>query len=165
MSQTYDVSISRRGGFNNLAEARAHRNVVGKLTELLDTAKSTAEQLKGADLVDIASTGSDFNKDLAAGKGHVVMLTEGAGAELTYNPTDGSVRSLVLELPGQKFTQMGSSYKLEEGGITTYCQVDQQRGVLSIMDAEQDVPRIFGDVKPQQLTAGTFQLGKPILIF
>lgn len=165
MSQTYDVAISRTGGFKNLTEASAHRKVVGKLTELVSQATTVADQLRGADQVDIASTGSELNKDLAAGKGHVVMLSENAGAELNYNPTDNSTRSLTLELPGQKLTQMGGSYKLEEGGITTYFKLDDKRGVLSIMDAEQDVPRIFGEVDPKQLTAGTFQLGQPILIF
>ena len=170
MQQTYDISISRRGGFGSLQEAMAHRKVVGRLTELVEQSTTVAQQLRQADVVEVGQTGSDLNRDLAPGQGQVVMMSESEGqplygAELSYNPADGSTRNLTLELPGSKLTQLGSTYKLEEGGVTTYFKHDANRGVLSVMDAEADVPRIFGGADPQKLTAGTLQLGQPLLIF
>lgn len=157
---SYDVAIARTGGFTSLAEAKAHRSVVGKLSQQVELAKSVASDCREIDQVDVGKVGTELYKDLAAGKGHVIMLSqpEGSplfGAELTYNPADGSIRSLVVDMGESKLTQQGSTFKLEEKGVTTYFRKDEQRGVFTIMDAEKDVPRIFGDADPQKLTAGT----------
>lgn len=167
---SYDVAIARTGGFTSLAEAKAHRSVVGKLSRQVELAKSVASDCREIDQVDVGKVGTELYKDLAAGKGHVIMLSqpEGSpllGAELTYNPADGSIRSLVVDMGESKLTQQGSTFKLEEKGVTTYFRQDEQRGVFTIMDAEKDVPRIFGDADPQKLTAGTIQLNQPILMF
>jgi hypothetical protein len=167
---SYDVAIARTGGFTSLAEAKAHRSVIGKLSQQVDLAKSVANDCREVDQVDVGKTGTELYKDLAAGKGHVIMLSqpEGSpllGAELNYNPADGTTRSLVVDMGDSKLTQQGSSFKLEENGVTTYFRKDEQRGVFTIMDGEADVPRIFGDADPAKLTAGTIQLNQPILMF
>ena len=167
---SFDVAIARTGGFTSLAEAKAHRSVVGKLSQQVELARSVANDCRESDQVDVGKVGTDLYKDLAAGKGHVIMLSqpEGSpllGAELTYNPADGTTRSLVVDMGESKLSQQGSTFKLEENGITTYFRQDEQRGVFTIMDGEKDVPRIFGDADPQKLTAGTVQLNQPILMF
>jgi hypothetical protein len=86
------------------------------------------------------------------------------GAELHYQE-DGTTRSLVVDMEEAKLTQQGSTFKLEENEVTTYFRLDEQRGVFSVLDAEAEVPRIFGDADPAKLTAGTLQLGQPILLF
>lgn len=169
MSQ-FQVAITRNGGFTSLAEAKAHRSVIGKLSSQVELAKSAASDCREVDKVEVASTGSELYKDLAAGEGHVVMLSQpqGAplmGAELTYNPADGKTRSLIVDMGDSKLTQQGSTFKLEENGVTTYFQQDEQRGVFTIFDADAEVPRIFGDADPQKLIAGTIQIDTPILIF
>ncbi len=166
---SYDVAIARTG-FTSLSEAMAHRNVIGKLNQQVDLAQSVASDCREIDQVDVGKVSSELYKDLAAGKGHVIMLSqpEGApvyGAELNYNPADGTTRSLVVEMGDNKLTQQGSTYKLEENGITTYFRKDEQRGVFTIMDGEADVPRIFGKADAAKLTAGTIQLNQPILMF
>lgn len=167
---SYDVAIARSGGFKSLAEAKAHHTVIGKLNDQVKLANSVAKDCRENDLVEINTTTSKLYKDLAAGQGHVIMLSQPEGqplfgAELTYNPADGATRSLVVDMSESKLTQQGSSYKLEENGVTTYFRKDEQRGVFTIMDGEADVPRIFGDADPQKLTAGTIQLNQPILMF
>ena len=170
MNAQYDISIARQGGFGSLAEAKAHRSVIGKLQSNVELSKSVASDWREADKVEVGKAESKPYSDLAAGLGHVVMLVEAEGkplmgAELTYNPADGSTRSLVVDQGDSKLTQQGLTYKLEEQGATTYFRLDEQRGVFTVMDAEAEVPRIFGDIEPAKLTAGTLQLGQPILIF
>lgn len=167
---SYDVAIARRGGFTSLAEAKAHHSVIGKLSEQITLANSVAKDCREVDVVEIDQTSSKLYKDLAPGKGHVIMLSqpEGApllGAELNYNPDNGETRSLIVDMGQSKLTQQGSTFKLEENGVTTYFRRDMSRGVFTIMDGEKDVPRIFGDADPQKLTAGTIQLNQPILMF
>lgn len=166
----YDIPISRQGGFGSLKDAKAHRAVIGKLQENVELSKSVAADLKEADKVDIGKVSSDLYEDLAPGEGHVIMLSqpEGAplmGAELTYNPQDGATRRLELDLGDSSLVQQGSTYKLKEGEVTTYFKLDEQRGVYTVMDADSEVPRIFGEADPNKLTAGTIQLGAPLLIF
>jgi len=165
----YDISIARNGGFSSLADAKAHRTIVGKLQQQVDLSRSVASDLREADRVEVGKTGSELYQDLAPGKGHVIMLSQPEGqplmgAELRYND-DGSTRSLALDLGESKLTQQGGTYKLEEQGATTFFRLDEQRGVFSVMDAEAEVPRIFGQADPNKLVAGTIQLGQPILLF
>lgn len=170
MQQTFDIAVNRPSGYGSLQEAMAHRKVVGKLMEKVEQSNAVSQQLRDVDVVEVAQTEPELNRDLAAGKGHVIMLSESDeqplyGAELSYNPADGSTRSLTLELPDSKLSLLGTSYKLEEGGVTTYFRHDPSRGVLSVMDPEADVPRIFNGADPLKLTAGTIQSGQGFLIF
>lgn len=170
MQQTFDIAVKRPNGYGSLQEAMAHRKVVGKLMGKIEESAQVAEQLKAADVVDVSSSDSELNRDLAPGKGHVIMLNEGVnesvyGAELKYNVNDGSTRSLTLELADSKLNQVGTSFKLEENGVTTYFRHDPVRGVLSIMDGKTDVPQIFGGADPNKLTAGTIQSGQGFLVF
>ncbi len=165
----YDVSIARQGGFSSLTDAKAHRSLIGKLQSQVEMAREVANDLRAEDQVDIGKVGSELYQDLAPGKGHVIMLSQPEGqplfgAELHYQP-DGSTRSLVVDLGEARLTQQGSTFKLEENEVTTYFRLDEQRGVFSVLDAEAEVPRIFGDADPAKLTAGTLQLGQPILLF
>ncbi len=166
----YDIPISMQGGFRSLNDAKAHRSVVGKLQQNVEISKSVAADLKGEDKVEIGKVSSNLYEDLAPGEGHVIMLSqpEGAplmGAELTYNPQDGATRRLELDLGSSKLVQQGSTYKLQEGDVTTYFKLDEQRGVFTVLDADSEVPRIFGEADPNKLTGGTLQLGAPLLIF
>ena len=170
MQQTYDIAVKRPNGYGSLQEAMAHRKVVGKLMEKIDQSSQVAEQLKAADVVDVSSGESELNRDLAPGKGHVIMLNESEGqpmygAELKYNEKDGSIRSLSLELPDSKLNQVGTSFKLEENGVTTYFRHDAARGVLSVMDGKADVPQIFGGTDPAKLMGTTFQSNQGFIIF
>lgn len=167
---SYDLPISMPGGFKSMADAKAHRSVVGKLQKSIELAKSTAGDLREADKVDVQSATSELYQDLAPGKGKVIMLSqpEGGplmGAELDYNPTDGSTRRLEMDLGDSKLVQQGSTFKLQEGEVTTYFKMDEKRQVLTVMDADSEVPRIFGDADPNHLIGGTIQLPQPILIF
>lgn len=166
----YDIPLLRQGGFGSLAEAKAHRSVVTRLTEQIDLARSVADDWREADRVDVGTVGSELYKDLAPGKGHVIMLTqpEGAplmGAELHYDPETGVTRRLVVDQGDVRLTQQGSAYKLEEHGVTTYFRLDPERQVLTVWDAESEVPRIFGGADPVKLTGGALQLSKPIVLF
>lgn len=166
----YDIPISMPGGFKSMADAKAHRSVVGRLQQMVDISRSTAQDLKDADRVEVGKTGSDLYTDLAPGQGHVIMLSQPEGrplmgAELRYNPADGQVRSLQLDLGESKLDQQGQTFKLEEQGTTTYFKLDEQRGVFTVLDTEAQVPRIFGDANPQSLIGGTLQLNSPILIY
>jgi len=165
----YDISIARQGGFSSLADAKAHRSLIGKLQSQVELAREVANDLRSEDQVDIGKVGSELYQDLAPGKGHVIMLSQPEGqpllgAELHYQE-DGTTRSLVVDMEEAKLTQQGSTFKLEENEVTTYFRLDEQRGVFSVLDAEAEVPRIFGDADPAKLTAGTLQLGQPILLF
>lgn len=165
MNQVFDLRIDRSNGFANLSEAMGHRRVVGKLMEKVELAQSTAAQLVQADDVQLSG-----NQDLAPGKGHVILLSktpdgQDYGAELKYNPKDGNVSTFELQMPGSKLTQLGSSFKLEEGGVTTYFRPDNNRGVLAVMDSQAEIPRIFGDADPNKLTGGALQSGQGILMF
>ena len=167
---SYDIPVARQGGFSSLADAKAHRSVIGKLQRNVELSQSTAADLREADKVEVGKSGSDLYADLAPGEGHVVMLSQPEGqplmgAELNYNPADGTTRSLIVDMGDSKLTQQGSTYKLEEQGATTYFRLDDKRGVYTVMDADSEVPRIFGDADPLKLTAGTIQLGQPIIIF
>ena len=167
---SYDVAITRRGGFSSLTESRAHHLVVGKLSQQVELARSVANDCREIDRAEIGTIGSDLYKDLAAGKGRVIMLSqpEGSplfGAELTYNPADDSIQNLVVQMGENKLTQKDSTYKLEEKGITTFFRHDEARGVFTIMDGETEIPRIFGGVDPRLLTADTPQPGQPIPMF
>lgn len=165
----YDVSIARQGGFSSLSDAMAHRGLIAKLQGQMELAQQVAADLRSEDQVEIGKVGSELYKDLAPGKGHVVMLSQPEGqplfgAELHYQD-DGTTRSLVVEMGDSKLSQQGSTFKLEEQEVTTYFRLDEQRGVFSVLDADAEVPRIFGDADPARLTAGTLQLGQPILLF
>lgn len=167
---SYDIAIQRNGGFSSLKEAKAHRAVIGKLTNQVELAKSVAADCREIDKADIGKTGSDLYKDLAPELGKVVLLSQPEnspllGAELSYNPADGATKFLVVDMDSSKLTQSGSSYKLEENGVTTYFRQDTQRGVFTIMDSESEVPRIFGDADPQKLIGGTIQTNQPFILF
>jgi hypothetical protein len=170
VQQTYDIAVKRPGGYGSLQEAMAHRKVVGKLMEKIDQSSQVAEQLRTADVAEVSSSEPELNRDLAAGKGHVIMISEDEGqplygAELSYNVNDGTTRSLTIELPDSKLNQLGTSFKLEENGVTTYFRHDAARGVLSVMDGKADVPQIFNGADPNKLTAGTIQSGQGFLVF
>lgn len=167
---SYDLPISMPGGFKSMADAKAHRNVVGKLQKSVELARATAADLRAADKVDVQSATSELYQDLAPGKGKVIMLSQPdggplMGAELDYNPADDSTRRLEMDLGDSKLVQQGSTFKLQEGEVTTYFKLDDKRQVITVMDADADVPRIFGGVDPQNLTGKTLQLPQPILIF
>jgi hypothetical protein len=162
------------GGFKDLRTAVAHGRLLKKLNDSRALATEVAGKLRDNDVVEIASTPSELYKDLAAGKGHVIMLTQQEGkpiigAELNYNPRDNSTTNLTLELENSKLTQTTSSYKLEEGKgkdkVTTYFKYDDKRGVVSVLDDEAEVPRIFEGADPKNLIGSTLQGGIPIIIF
>lgn len=169
----FDIPLSVAGGFSSLADAKAHRNITQKLIQNRDLAAETASEMRALDEVEIGSTASELGKDLAAGKGKVIILnqTEGkplVGAELSYNPADNSTKNLILDLDDHQLTQYGSTYRLDEGqgedGVTTYFKFDERRGVVSVLDPDSDVPRIFGDANPDNLTKGVIQPGVPTII-
>ncbi len=173
MSQ-FDIPIRMPGGFKSLEAAKAHREIVGKLVEKRAMAAEAAEDLKSIDKVEIDSTPSDLYTDLAPGKGHVILLSQPEGqpllgAELNYDPNTGETRRLVIDLDSRKLTQAGESFKLEQNGeggsSTTYFRFDDRRGVVSVVDPERQVPAIFGDADPKELTAKTLQASQPILLF
>lgn len=170
MSQPFYIPAARTGGFNSLAEASAHRAVAGKLMGKIEQAKQAAEEMKGIDVADIGKIGTELNVDLAKDIGHVVVLSENAkgeptGGEVFYNPADGKVRALTYEEPGSKLEMRGNSYKLTEGDVTTFFALNPERGVLAVLDGDAEVPRIFGGIDPQKLTAGTIQMGPAPLIW
>lgn len=169
----FDIPLSMAGGFTSLADAKAHRNITQKFIQNRDLAAETASDMREIDEVEIGSTPSDLYKDLAAGKGKVIFLSqpEGSpvlGAELDYNPTDNSTKSLVMDLGDHKLTQYGNTYRLDEGEgketVTTYFKFDERRGVVSVLDPNNDVPRVFGDADPNKLTKGVIQPGAPTII-
>lgn len=169
----FDVPLSMAGGFSSLADAKAHRNITSKLQQHRELATETANDMREIDEVEIGSTPSDLYKDLAAGAGKVILLSqpEGSpllGAELSYDPADNSTKHLVMELSDSKLTQYGSTYRLDEGQgkdeVTTYFRFDDNRGVVSILDPDSEVPRVFGDADPNKLTKGVLQPGVPNII-
>jgi hypothetical protein len=169
----YDIPLSMSGGFQSLADAKAHRNVMSKLLDNRNLATETADDMREIDAVELGSTPSDLYKDLAAGKGHVIILSQPEGrpvlgAELNYNPADGSTKSMVMDFGDSKLTQYGSTYKLDEGEgkeqVTTYFKFDDNRGVVSVLDPDAEVPRIFGEADPDKLTKGVLQPGVPTII-
>lgn len=132
-----EIPLTRPGGFPSLEEAKAHRSLVAKLMGQIELARSVADDWREADKVEVGSVGSELYRDLAPGQGHVVMLTqpEGAplmGAELRYDPADGSVQSLVIDQAERVLSFDGSSYTLVEGGVTTRFSLDEARGVLTV---------------------------------
>jgi hypothetical protein len=169
MKATYDLPI--RQNFTSLTEARAHRQVVGTLTQQLEIARQTSADLREADKVEVGKVPSELYKDLASGEGHVIMLSQPedkplAAAELKYDPKSGNLTSLEIDYGnGSKLHQVRSTYKFEQDGVTTFFRHDEARGVLTIMDGETDVPRIFGDADPAKLTAGTIQSNSTIFIY
>jgi hypothetical protein len=165
----YDIPLTRPG-FGALSEAMAHRQVVGKLIARKELAAQVAQDWSEADKDKVESSGGELYKDLAPGKGHVIMLSQPEGrplmgAELTYDVKTHATKTLNIDMGEAKLSQVGETYKLEEDGATTFFRVDDLRGVLTVMDADSEVPRIFGKADPAKLTAGTLQLGQPILIF
>lgn len=166
----YDIPISMQGGFKALPDAKGHRNVIGKLQQSVELAKSLTSDLKEMDKVELGATPSDLYKDLAPGQGHVIMLSqpEGSplmGAELDYNTTTGDTKRLVIDMGDSKLTQMGSTFKLEEPNATTFFLQDAQRGTFTVLDPEKEVPRIFSGADPVKLMGGLIQLNHPILLF
>ncbi|MBI3928480.1 MAG: hypothetical protein HY319_23260 [Armatimonadetes bacterium] len=166
----YDVPIAVRGGFSSLSDAMAHRRVIQRLEDAVQTAASVAEDLRGEDKAELGATPTDLYTDLAPGLGHVIVLSQPEGqplmgAELHYRPESGEVQTLSLDLGEAKIDQVGHTFKLQEDGATTFFQKDERRGVYTIMDPDQEVPALFQGADPQKLTAGTIQLGAPILIF
>lgn len=134
-----DIPLVRQGGFPSLEEAKTHRATVDRLKGQIELARSVAADWREADRVDVGAVGSELYKDLAPGRGHVVMLTqpEGAplmGAELHYDPKDGTVQRLVVDQGDRVLTQEGSLFRLEEQGTTTWFQLDEQRQVLTVWD-------------------------------
>lgn len=169
----FDIPLSMAGGFSSLADAKAHRNVTSKLLQHRDLAAETAEDMRSIDAVEIGSTPSDLYKDLAPGKGKVIILSQPEGkpllgAELDYNPADGSTRNMVMDFGDSKLTQFGGTYRLDEGQgqdqVTTYFKFDTNRNVVSVLDPESDVPRVFGEADPNKLTKGVIQPGVPNII-
>lgn len=166
----YDISVQSKGGFPSAVAAKAHRQVVGKLAERMELAKSVASDCQEVDKAEVGNPGSELYRDLAAGQGHVIMLSQPEGgplmsAELNYNPQDGNLRRLEVDMGDYKLTQQGSTFKLQEGEVTTYFRLDEKRGVITVQDPDSETPRIFGGVDPQLLCGNTLQLGQPILIF
>jgi hypothetical protein len=179
LKQVY-IPLSKPGGFKDLNAAKVHREVVAKAQELRDTADETIGDLKSADVADIGSTPSDEWTDLAAGKGHVIMVGDNddgtvRGVELRYNPENGDVRSFTADVPQGKLTQGISSseegisptYKWEEnkGGQveTTYFKFDDKAGVLAILDPNNQTPSILKGVNPKEIEGGFIM--NPLTIF
>lgn len=178
-----DIPISMPGGFKSLGAAKAHREITSKVQSLREQATTTAEDMMGQDIADISSTPSKEWTDLAPGLGHVIMVGtdqdgNSRGVEVNYDPSTKQVRHFVAEVPGGRLTQgpasVGESrfsptFKWEEGegdkATTTYFKFDDQRGVISILDLDNDTPAILGDAKLPDLTGKTFQGGIPIITF
>ena len=167
----FDIPISMPGGFQSLADAKAHRSVIAKLQHSLDIAQELSADLRSIDKADLGpATPSELYKDLAPGKGHVIMLTQPEnaplmGAELRYDVESQETRSLVLDFSGSKLTQVGTTYKLEEPSATTYFRLNSQQGVFTVLDADQEVPRLFEGADPKKLVGDTLQTSKPLVIF
>lgn len=174
------IPLSKPGGFENLAAARVHHDVVGKAQDLRAKAEGTIEQLREQDRVDIGSTPSDSFKDLASAKGHVIVLADSdegnAGFELRFNPDNGRTTSFVADLPQGKLTQgadtgaddgISPTYKWEEkvqGKVqTTYFKFDDKSGMLAILDPDNEQPAILKGVEPNQVEGGLVL--NPLTIF
>src|SRR5690606_33216490 len=134
-----------------------------KVTGLRSQAEETSKDLMQADVAEIGSTPSNEWTDLAPGLGHVIMVGDNEdgsvrGVELSYNPENGQVRNFVAEVPEGKLTQGPSSpgsnlsptFKWEADtnndgkAETTYFKFDDNRGVISILDLDNDTPAILG---------------------
>ncbi len=170
-----DIPIAMPGGFKNKEAAMAHRRIVGKLTAHREQMKELASDLVGEDRVDLGDkVPSSPWKDLAPGEGHVVMVGEDesgaiSGYELKYRPKDGSTVHLSVETPDLKLSQSSSeTYCLEEGEgadkVVTYFKFDDARGVIGVLDPNNDVPKVIGDADPRSLIKGTLQGGIPMII-
>lgn len=171
----YNIALSMPGGFQSIADAKAHRNVISKLQQYRDLANETAEDMRGIDRAEIGATPSDLYTDLAAGKGHVIILSQPEGkpvlgAELSYNVNDNSTTNLVMDFGDSKLSHYGSTYRLEEGEgkekVTTYFRFNESDKTpnVAIYDPESDKPRIFGEADPDKLTRGVIQRGTPDFI-
>lgn len=170
-----DIAIAMPGGFKNKETAMAHRRLIGKLTAHRDQMKELAQDLIGEDRVDLGDkVPSTPWKDLAPGAGHVVMVGENesgevSGYELKYRPKDGSTIHLSVETPELELSQSSTeTFCLEEGEgkdkSVTYFKFDDTRGVVSILDPNNEVPKIIGDADPKSLIHGTIQGGVPMII-
>lgn len=170
-----DIPLRMPGGFKDMKVAMAHRKVVGKLTAHREQMKELVGDLIGEDKVDLGDkVASDPWTDLAPGQGHVVMVGENeegavSGYELRYRPDSGSVLSASVETPDMSLSQSSSeTYRLEEGEgddkTVTYFKFDDNRGVVGVLDPNNDVPALLGDANPRELAKGTIQGGIPMII-
>lgn len=165
----FTLPVSMKGGYASLQDAKAHRAVVGKLQQAVQTFEAVTKDLQQQDLVDFASTAPEPGRDLSPKAGQVIVLEhEHNGhkidAEVNFNPANGEVRSGRLEFEGGTLSRGGSTYKLEEGDVTTFF-VFNPRGTFNVADPESDTPRLFGTANPQNLTKGTLQLQEPMILF
>jgi hypothetical protein len=165
----YTLPVSMRGGWESLQDAKAHRAVVGKLQQALATFSAVADELKTKDRVDFDSTPPDSGIDLSKKAGQVIVLEhEHNGhrldAEINFNPENGEVRSGRLDFEGGSLAKAGSTYRLQENDVTTFFYANP-RGTFNVADPESEVPRLFGQANPQNLTKGTLQIQEPMFIF
>lgn len=163
------------GGFKNVKSAMAHRRIVGKLVAHREEMNELVEDLKSEDKVDLGDrVPSEPWTDLNPEEGAVVMVGEDesgavSGYELRFRPRDGSVLSASAETPELKLSRTSSeTYRLEEGDgedkTVTYFKFDDARGVVGVLDPNNEVPRLIGDANPRELVKGTLQGGIPMII-
>ena len=172
LNQVY-IPLSQRGGFKNLESTMAHERVVGLAQNLRNQSTEMIQGLMSEDVADIQSTPSVPYKDLADGKGHVIMLAKNesgstSGVELKYNPESGRANSFVADLPEGKLTMgadlggddgISPTYKWEtnHGGNaeTTYFKFDDKSGTLAILDPNNQQPSILDGVDPNTYQSGS----------
>lgn len=170
----YSIPINMRG-FTSLSAAKAHRQVVGKLTGLRDSAAEVAQDLMGIDKVEVEAETSEPFKDLAAGKGKVIALAESEsqgleGFELDYEPETGRVRRFEADLHNGNLTQNGGTYrwetKDEANPSTTLFSFDDKRGIITVEDPNNAIPAIFEGANPDEITKNSKLIltSSPILI-
>lgn len=165
----FTLPVSMKGGYSSLQDAKAHRNVVGKLQQAVQTFETVSKDLQAQDRVDFDATAPDAGVDLSPKAGQVIMLGHEVNghpvdAEINFNPQNGEVRSGRLDFEGGSITRAGSTYKLQEGDVSTYF-VYNPRGTFNVADLDAETPRIFAGAKPENLTKGTFQLNEPMILF
>ncbi len=150
--------MTRLSGFTDLAGAQAHRRVVGTLLAVEQEARQLAEDLRPLDRSNFERAGSESGQDLSPRPDHVVVLgfQESLDAEASWTES-GTLRHLRYEDQGRTVEVNGSQLTLEQNGITTSFRVDHQRGLLTVMDPDSEVPRLFGDAEPADL--GAFNIG------
>lgn len=177
----FQIPLSMPGGFKNLQAAKKHREIVSTAQSLRAQASETAQDLQSVDKAEVSSTPSDQWTDLADGLGHVIMVGDNddgsvRGIELNYSPETGQVQRLQVDIPSGVLTQTGDQSgdlsptykwetKTEDGEIadTLQFRFDDARQTLSITDPDNNVPAIFGDVNPKELTGGLWQQPVPII--
>ena len=159
-TNSYTLPIKMRG-FPSMKAAKAHRKVVGKLLGLRQGAENVSQDLMGIDKAVVEAETSEPFKDLADGLGKVIALTESEsqgleGYQLDYDPKSGQVSHLEADLHNGKLTQNGGTFRWESrddsNPSTTLFSFDDQRGLITIEDPDNQVPAIFEGTNPDEIT-------------